>query len=284
MITTAIAIIAALERELRPLVKGWSRSPLESGERTFVVYQSGDVIAVAGGIGSRRAELAARAVVEQFHPQILVSAGLAGALIPSLKVGSVVTPNVVVDAANGAEYRCNTSGDVVGGGVLVSAAEVAGQNSKLRLVERFHGLVVDMEAAGVAKVAKESKIAFRCVKAISDELDFAMPPLNQFVDSDGNFSTASFMAWAAVRPGHWPGILRLARNSSRATDALCSWLRTNVAGDGPPPGVVTLGAEQSSSTTRKGALNLAPNGALRSPDSHPIAPKSGALGTPDSNY
>jgi adenosylhomocysteine nucleosidase len=259
MIKTATAIIAALERELRPLVKvkGWSRSPLESGERTFVVYRSGDVIALAGGIGSRRAELAARAVVEQFHPQILVSAGLAGALIRTLKAGSVVTPNVVVDAANGAEYRCNTSGDVVGGGVLVSAAEIAGQNSKLSLVERFHGLVVDMEAAGVAKVAKESKIAFRCVKAISDELDFAMPQLNQFVDSDGNFSTASFMAWAAVRPGRWPGILRLARNSSRATDALCSWLRRNVAGDGPPPGVVTLGgAEQPSRMKRKDASFL----------------------------
>src|SRR5262249_29740691 len=97
------AIIAALERELRPLVKGWSRTPLESGGRTLLVYRSGDVIAVAGGIGRRRAELAARAVVEQFCPQILISAGLAGALIRSLKAGSVMTPNVVVDAANGAE-------------------------------------------------------------------------------------------------------------------------------------------------------------------------------------
>jgi hypothetical protein len=161
-----------------------------------------------------------------------------------LKAGSVVTPNVVVDAASGAEYRCSTSGDVVGGGVLVSAAEIAGQESKLSLVEHFHGLVVDMEAAGVARVAKESKIAFRCVKAISDELDFAMPSLNQFVDIRGNFSTASFVAWAAVRPGQWLGILRLARNSSRATDALCLWLRKNVAGDVPPAAVVTLGGAE----------------------------------------
>jgi adenosylhomocysteine nucleosidase len=138
--------------------------------------------------------------------------------------------------------------------VLVSAAEIAGQKSKLSLVEHFHGLVVDMEAAGVAKVASESNIAFRCVKAISDELDFAMPPLNQFVDSDGNFSTTSFLAWAAVRPGQWRGILRLARNSSRATDALCSWLRRNVGGDAPPPVVVTLrGAQQPSRMKRRNA-------------------------------
>jgi adenosylhomocysteine nucleosidase len=284
------AIIAALERELRPLVKGWSRSPLESGGRRLVVHRNGEVIAVAGGIGSHGAELAARAVVKQFHPQVLISAGLAGALIRSLKVRSVVTPNVVVDAANGAEYRCNTSGDVVGGGVLVSAAEIAGMDSKLNLVERFHGLVVDMEAAGVAKVATESNIAFRCIKAISDELDFAMPPLNQFVDSGGNFSTASFVAWAAVRPGQWLPILRLARNSSRAAAALCLWLRKNVAGAAPPPGVVTLErAEYSDSTTRKDALDIphrhsvAAKGALGSRDSHAVAPTAGASGTPDSH-
>jgi hypothetical protein len=95
------------------------------------------------------------------------------------------------------------------------------------------------------------------VKAISDELDFAMPPMNQFVDSDGNFTTASFMAWAAVRPGQWPGILRLARNSSRAIHALCDWLRKNMVGDVPPAAVATLGgAERSNRIKRKDASFL----------------------------
>lgn len=248
------AIIAALEREIRPLVKTWSRSWIEAGGQPLLVYQSGETIAVAGGIGSRRAELAARAVVEKFRPQTLISVGLAGALIRSLKVASVVTPNVVVDAATGAEYRCHMSGDVVGGGVLVSAEEIAEQQSKLALVERFHGLVADMEAAGVAKVAKDFNIAFRCVKAISDELDFVMPPLNQFVDGQGRFSTRAFLAWVAIRPQHWPGVLRLSRNSSRAIRALCDWLRKDIAAGVPAAPVVTLeGAEYSRQIRRKDA-------------------------------
>ncbi len=119
---SSIAIIAALERELHPLVDEWNSSPLHSNGRTFRCYHSEGLIAVAGGIGCKQAELAARAVMENYHPQMLISVGLAGALIRSLKVGSIVIPNVIVDAATGTEYRCNVGGDVVGGGVLVSTS------------------------------------------------------------------------------------------------------------------------------------------------------------------
>ena len=252
-------IIVALEREMRPLVRGWTRKWIASGGSPLLVYQNDEVIAVAGGIGSRQAESAARRVVQQYQPQILISAGLAGALIRSLKAGSVVTPNVVVDATTGTEYRCNVRAEVVGGGLLVTAAEIAGQDSKLGLVERFHGLLVDMEAAGVARVAAEFNIGFRCVKAISDELDFVMPPLNKFVDSQGHFSAGAFLAWAAVRPQHWRSVARLSRNSSRAIHALCDWLRKNVAGDVPPAAVVTLkGGEQPNPGMPRGVLG-APN-------------------------
>ena len=154
----------------------------------------------------------------QYRPALLISVGLAGALIRSLKVGSVFTPNVVVDAADGAEYRCTADGNHVSGGVLVSAAEIAGAEAKRELVNRFHGLVVDMEAAGVAKVAQQEQIGFRCVKAISDEADFAMPPMGKFLNAAGEFQSGKFALWAALRPWQWPRIAALARNSKRATD------------------------------------------------------------------
>jgi len=244
----SVAIIAALDRELHPLVDGWSSTSLHANGRTFICYHAGEMIALAGGIGARHAELAARAVIENYHPQLLVSAGLAGALIRSLKAGSVVTPNVIVDAGTGIEYRCNLGGEVIGGGVLVTAAEVAGIAGKTALVERFHGLVVDMEAAGVARVAQQFNVKFRCVKAISDEYDFVMPPLACFVDEQGNFHAGRFARWAALRPQHWANVIRLGRNSGRATRALSQWLKTNLCGDLPPAAVVTLGGAENART------------------------------------
>ena len=235
-----IAIIAAMEREIGPLVRGWKRASLSPGDRKLTLFESDGVLAVVSGIGCRNAEQAARVVVEQHRPSLLISVGLAGALIRSLRVGSVFTPNVVVDAHDGSEYRCTANGNQVSGGVLVSAGEIAGAEAKRELVNRFHGLVVDMEAAGIAKVAQQEQIGFRCVKAISDEAEFSMPPMAQFVDAAGEFHSGKFALWAALRPWHWPTIVALARNSKLATDALCNRLRNDLASALPPKEIVTL--------------------------------------------
>lgn len=245
-----IAIIAAMEREIAPLVRGWQRGKLPSGQREFPCFERDGVVAVVSGIGCRNAELAARAVVAQHRPALLISVGLAGALIRSLKVGSVFTPNVVVDASDGAEYRCTADSNHVSGGVLVSSVEIAGAEAKQELVNRFHALVVDMEAAGVAKVAQQEQVGFRCIKAISDEADFMMPPMGKFVNAAGEFQSGKFALWAAVRPWKWPGVGALARNSKRAIQALCNRLNAELAGGLPPKEVVALNKAEFSEAKR----------------------------------
>jgi adenosylhomocysteine nucleosidase len=244
------AIIAAMERELAPLVHGWKKSTLSSGGKTFTFFENDGLIASISGIGCKNAALAASAVVEKFHPSTLMSVGLAGALIRSLKASSIFTPNVVVDASDSSEYRCAADSSRISGGVLVSAAEIAGAEAKKQLVQSFHALVVDMEAAGVARIAQAANIDFRCVKAISDEADFAMPPMGKFLTSDGNFQTAKFAAWAVVRPWQWFKIAALARNSSKATHALCSWLATNLTTGSQVEEIVTLNTPELSEAKR----------------------------------
>jgi nucleoside phosphorylase len=245
-----IAIIAAMEREIAPLVRGWQLATLSSGQKEFSCFERDGVVAVVSGIGSKNAERVARAVLARYQPSILISVGLAGALIRSLKAGSVFTPNVVVDAADGTEYRCMADSNHVSGGVLVSAGEVAGAQAKQELVNRFHGLVVDMEAAGVAKVAQEAQLGFRCVKAISDEADFIMPPMGKFVTAAGDFQTGKFALWAAVRPWQWTKVAALGRNSKRAIEALCTRLGNDLAGGPPSKEIVTLNKAEFSEVKR----------------------------------
>lgn len=241
-----VGIIAALERELKPLIQGWSLNTLNVEGRPLICYENEEVVAVFCGMGAQRAEQAARAVVEQYRPAMLVSAGLAGALMRSLKVGSIVLPNVIVDSASGTEYRCDVGGEVIGGGVLLTHFEIADKRSKPELVACFHALIVDMEAAGVAKAAQQTGTGFRCVKAVSDELEFSMPPLQRFVDAEGQFQTRKFVRWVSLRPQYWPAVIALGRRSSKAAHALCDWLRQNLAAGLRPARVVTLnGAEYS---------------------------------------
>jgi adenosylhomocysteine nucleosidase len=235
-----IAIIAAMEREIAPLVRGWRCGTLSSGERKVVLFERDGVVAVVSGIGCSNAELAAQALVAKYRPALLMSVGLAGGLIRSLKVASVFTPNVVVDAVDGAEYRCAADPNHVSGGVLVTAREIAGVEAKKELVNRFHGLVVDMEAAGVARVAQQEQIGFRCVKAISDEADYVIPPMKKFLNPAGDFQSGKFAWWAAVRPWQWPRIAALAQTSRHAADALCNRLRSDLATESPAKEIVTL--------------------------------------------
>jgi adenosylhomocysteine nucleosidase len=218
-----VAYIAALEREVAPLIRGWRRIQRAYTGRNFEFFENGDTVLVCGGIGSEAARRATEAVVALYQPKEVVSVGFVGALDPAMHVGDISEPAAVVDARDGSR---RTTGR--GLGVLVSFTSVAGAGQKEQLARAYNAQAVDMEAASVALGAQAHGLRFRAVKAVSDELKFAMPPMDRFVASDGSFRTASFTLYAALRPTLWPAAIRLARNSARASRALCDRLRQEI--------------------------------------------------------
>jgi adenosylhomocysteine nucleosidase len=215
-----VAIVAALEREVRALVKQWRVSEKEHAGRHFRFFEKDDVVLVCGGIGAEAARRAADAVIALYAPTVIYSAGFAGALDPGLRVASLVQPRRVVNAGDGSCVNLDR-----GKGVLVSFGSVASLAQKAKLRDSFAALAVDMEAAAVARAAEVRGVGFGVVKVISDEFDFTFPSMERFVDSDGRFLEGRFAVFAALRPWLWPKVIRLARNSNRASLALCNWLR-----------------------------------------------------------
>ncbi|HKI26499.1 MAG TPA: hypothetical protein VKA07_09250 [Candidatus Sulfotelmatobacter sp.] len=219
-----VAIVAALEREVRPLVGGWQVVEKQHSGRSFRFFENDSTVLVCGGMGAEAARRAAEAVIALFHPALVCSAGFAGALDPALKVGSIMQPRRVVNAGDGSSVSLDN-----GDGVLVSFASVASPAQKAKLRESFGAQAVDMEAAAVARAAEARDVGFTAVKAISDEADFAFPALERFVDNDGHFHETRFACFAALRPWLWLRVLRLARNSGQASRALCERLRSLLA-------------------------------------------------------
>jgi adenosylhomocysteine nucleosidase len=219
-----LAIVAALEREVRPLVRSWRVTDKEHDGRRFRFFEKGEVVVVCGGIGAVAARRASEAVIAIFDPKVVCSAGFAGALDPKLRVGDMVRPNSVIDAGDGS--RTVIEG---GEGVLVSFGSVASPAQKSKLRDSFGADAVDMEAAAVARSAEARGKEFTVVKAVSDEIDFEFPAMERFVDAHGRFSQGGFAWYAAVRPWLWPRVMRLARNSSQASRALCAYLGTLTA-------------------------------------------------------
>lgn len=214
-----VAIVAALEREVRLLIERWQVSEREHEGRKFKFFENDRVVLVCGGMGAEAARRACEAVIALYQPSVVVAAGFAGALQPQLSVGSTLTPRIVVDASDGS--RTDTG---EGSGVLVSLDSVASPERKAKLAKAYGAQAVDMEAAAVARGAEARGVHFRAIKVISDASDFAMPPMERFIHPNGQFQAASFVFYVALRPWLWGKVRELARNSARASTMLCQQL------------------------------------------------------------
>jgi len=217
-----VAIVAALEREVRPLVKDWRVTEKEHDGRRFRFFEKGEVVLVCAGVGGGAARRAAEAVISNFAPELICSAGFAGALDPKLSVGDVIRPEFVINAGDGSRVSLGS-----GAGILVSFGSVASPEQKAKLRESYGAQAVDMEAAAVGRSAETHGIRFAAVKVISDAVNFEFPSMERFVDADGRFSEGRFAWFAVLRPWLWPQVIQLARNSNRAARALCFSLRSS---------------------------------------------------------
>ena len=217
-----VAIVAALEREIAPLVRRWRAIDREYSGKRFRFFESEQRVAVCGGIGPQAARRAAEAIISSYRPALVQSVGFAGALDESLRVGQVFEPRQVIDAGDGS--RLDTG---CGSGVLVSFSSVTGKDQKSRLATAYQAQAVDMEAAAVAKAAEAHGLRFAAVKVISDDASFAMPSMERFIGDDGRFRSVAFGLHAAVRPWLWSSVFRLARNSTEASHRLSEYLSKN---------------------------------------------------------
>jgi len=204
---------------VKPAVKHWRVAFREHEGHRFKFFESDRAVLACSGVGSQAGRRAAEAMIALYAPESVASIGFAGALEPGLKTGDLFVPRWVIDA--GDSSRAETTN---GKGTLVSSRSIADEEQKRRLAKAYGAQAVDMESAAVARVAEIHGLGFLAVKAISDELGFPMPPMDPFVRADGQFETWKFAAYCAIRPWLWPSVLRLAKNTARASQSLCRWL------------------------------------------------------------
>jgi len=214
-----IAIVAALEREIWPLAKDWPTVHKEHEGRCFKFFEKPPVVLVCGGIGAEAARRTAEAIISLYQPKLVISAGFAGGLTPTLSAGQLLMPQHVVDAGDGSRTDSGT-----GEGILVSFESVADAQQKAKLANAFGAHAVDMEAAAVARSAEARGVKFLACKVISDTHDSNLPPIMRFVDTHGKFSPLKFVGHIVIRPWLWGGVVRLARDSTMAANVLCEAL------------------------------------------------------------
>lgn len=228
-----IGIIAALPAELKPLVQGWKRVRAGQGEGVWRGSMDGVAcVAVCAGMGREAAERACGVAVQAGPLDALVSTGWAGALSCGMQPGEAYVMNEVIDAGTGERFTTQSAPRAGNAGPLriVTIDHVALASEKRLLGESFQAVLVDMEAAAVARFARRQGIEFYCLKAVSDVAGERLPDFSRYTDSQGHLQLAGLLAHVAIRPRYWPSLARVGRNGKTGAVAIAAALKPLIQG------------------------------------------------------
>jgi adenosylhomocysteine nucleosidase len=182
-------------------------------------------------MGAARAHEAAERALDRFsNPELIIVAGVAGALIASLRAADIVIADRIIAADGDARAFSPADSQLAvlrrafesarlpyeSGGLLTSRTLLSTANEKRRARESTGAVAVDMETAAIAAAADARGLAVIAIRTILDELDDDLPGPG-LVDERGKVDALRVAGYLLRRPGNVLKLPRLARNMSRAT-------------------------------------------------------------------
>jgi adenosylhomocysteine nucleosidase len=195
-------------------------------------------IEIGGGTAGGAAQAAAR--LADSGVSALVSFGLAGGLDPALRPGAVVVPSeVCVDGRlAGADPRLS---DRLGGATrhsLLAGTQIATTAAEKAALRHATGAdAIDLETAGLVRVAEARGLAFAVLRAVCDPAERNLPPAAlAALNVGGGIALSRVLRSIARRPTQIPALLALAADAIAARRALVQRV-TSVTRQrsGPPP-------------------------------------------------
>jgi hopanoid-associated phosphorylase len=160
----------------------------------------------------------------------VISFGVAGGLDPSLKPGTVVIADRVMDGERrhdcdrtwAAALRTALPGAI--GGLLAAADNaVVSVADKLALHHGSGALLIDMESHFAARLASSAQLPFAVCRVVLDDAGRAVPPAAlAAMGEDGGTDIGALLASLLRHPGQLPALLRLAGDAGAARAALRS--------------------------------------------------------------
>ena len=229
-----LAFIAAEAREFAGLPRHASRVarldwPLDFARSAELNGRT--VVLAANGPGPKLAARAAEVIKEHHDLEGLVSIGFCGALSPALKPCDIFVATDLfavgqpVDVAHALSVPRSHSCERNVGKLLSIDRVATSALEKRTLNEQTHADAIEMEAAGIARLAHQWQIPFYAVKVVTDTASETFPlDFNHLRDDEGRFSRPKILAAALRRPTAFPALLHLNQRCNLAAKALGDFL------------------------------------------------------------
>lgn len=227
-----IGLVAAMSLESGALlrrIKGWRRVAVGTFRGQRFDLSGWRCLLVTSGMGERRAGEAARSLWEEANPRLLISFGIAGAVEADLRIGDVIiaeatcwleqgVPGTLLPLASWPLAAREAAARALSGrgARLLAGTAITTRGSQVmgNQLENLLHPILEMETAGIARVAAEKGIPLLSLRAISDGVSAPIPlDLGEIMDEDANLQ-AGRMLKALIRH---PGIVFQSREVLRNT-------------------------------------------------------------------
>jgi adenosylhomocysteine nucleosidase len=230
-----IGMVAATRQEslaLLHLLKDYRKIRLGS----FQVYRFQlplwDCVLVESGMGIARAEQATRVLIEKFHPTMLVSFGIAGAVDDDLQIGDVIAAGSNALLYNGkleqiqklasltkaAREAVSNALNSKGAGLYRGTAiTTRGSQFIKQQHEPLEYPVLEMETFGILQGIAGKQIPLLVLRAISDGPRSPIPfNLEAVVDENYNMRIGKILLAILKRPAILQQVMQMSRNANLA--------------------------------------------------------------------
>jgi adenosylhomocysteine nucleosidase len=218
-----IAFICAMPMELSPLVKKLSLTKTEVDGVTLHrgTLDGREVVAIVTGMGTKLATEATERLLDAMPVARVVVVGITGAVENETPIGTLILPEVVMNAATGTEYRPDQLGDGTPSGKMRTGDDFLTDQDAIADL-RAQGVVsLDMETAAIAEICEKRDIPWSVFRVISDRATDGSVDEEVFrlSNQDGTPNGRAVAAYFAKHPGRIPKMAKLAKGAKLATNA-----------------------------------------------------------------
>jgi adenosylhomocysteine nucleosidase len=224
-----IGIVVALAIEAADIVAGLKNVRKYQSASVPVIEgeHGGKIIAVAvSGPGRQAARNATELLIGGHRPRLIIAAGFAGALDPSLSRNDLVLPEAIIDREGG-RYSVALPEGIGGqfgkkGGTLLTVDQVvllAKQKADLRAA--FGADIVDMETLAVAAACHERLVPLLAIRVISDDAQTDLPrEVARVLAKGGSYRVGAALRAVWQRPSSVKDFWGLYEQATLAADRL----------------------------------------------------------------
>lgn len=217
-----------MQPELRPLAKAVALERSEVGGRVVHSGKVGDVElrATITSMGTTAATEATAFVLDHLDVDHVAVIGIAGGLGPDVRIGDLLTPEVVINYDTGMETHPTPLGDHKAVGKLMTSGELIVDRTVLYGLADDGAAAIDMETAAVGALCEQRGMPWSAFRGISDHIRDGLidSAVGGLAKADGSADVGKLIRYLGPKPWRMRQLAKLGRDMNVAATAAANAL------------------------------------------------------------